>query len=414
MSARSLGNLSVSVCLALISVSCGGAAPSTSPVTSGPTLPTVPPAPAAAKLAFTTQPGGGTGGAVWSTQPVVTVYDATGNVVTGSSASIMLTAGGGTFACTTNPLSASSGVATFAGCKINEPGSYTLTAASSGLTSATSSSLSVTASTDPQTYTTGVTGGETDLKVYTASSASGPWVSPKLVTISGVNSLLTIDPQPILAQDGSILLVYAISDRNDLPNGSTRIGIASSSDGVSFVQRGIVYTAGSDGFPLVSDPCAVLLADGRIRVYFSNVGPRVYSVTSRDASGTSFGGLDTGIRSNINAGVCGAAKVGQEFFLYENGIVYSTSQDGLTFTSKGSVNITGDAPSVTALTGGGYVMAYQPDRAGPDKAVANLATSSDGVKWSIQASSVFPGNMPGLVATRDGRLLMYVVALHNK
>lgn len=270
------------------------------------------------------------------------------------------------------------------------------------------------APTAPSTYTTGITGGETDLKVYTGTSAAGPWANPKLVTISGVNALLVIDPQPILATDGSILLVYAISDRNDLPNGSTRIGIASSSDGVSFVQRSVVYTAGTDGFPLVSDPCAVMLPDGRIRVYFSNVGPRVYSVTSLDSTGTVFGGLDPGVRSNINAGVCGAAKVGQEYFLYENGIVYSTSADGLAFISKGSTNLSGDSPSVTMLPGGGYVMAYQPNRAGPDTAVANLASSSDGITWTVQSSGVFPGNMPGLVANRSGQLLMYVVALHNK
>ena len=37
---------------------------------------------AAAKLAFTTQPGGGTGGTAWTTQPAVTVQDAGGNTVT--------------------------------------------------------------------------------------------------------------------------------------------------------------------------------------------------------------------------------------------------------------------------------------------------------------------------------------------
>jgi len=140
----------------------------------------------------------------------------------------------------------------------------------------------------------------------------------------------------------------------------------------------------------------------------------VFSVTSLDAAATSFGGLDAGVRSNINGGVCGVTKVGQQFILYENGVVYSTSTDGLAFTSRGSTNIVGDAPSVTNVPGGGYVMAYQPNRAGPDTAVANLASSSDGINWVTQSSGVFPGNMPGLVANRSGQLLMYVVALHNK
>ena len=37
----------------------------------------------ASQLVFTTQPGGGTGGTAWTTQPKVTVEDAGGNPVTG-------------------------------------------------------------------------------------------------------------------------------------------------------------------------------------------------------------------------------------------------------------------------------------------------------------------------------------------
>lgn len=263
-------------------------------------------------------------------------------------------------------------------------------------------------------YTTGVTGGETDLKVYIASSPSGPWTNPQLVTISGVNALLAIDPQPILAADGSLLLIYAISTTNQLPSGSTRIGIASSTDGINFTQRNVVYTAGGDGFPNVSDPCAVLLPDGRVRVFIGNAGPRVYSATSTDSSGVSFtGALDTGIRSNINAGVCGAMRTGSQYFLYENGLVYSTSSDGLTFTSKGSVNLSGDAPSPIDI-GGSYVMAWQSNgRVGPDQGIASIATSSDGIVWNTVASGIFPGNMPGLVRNRSGQYLMYVVTLHG-
>lgn len=45
---------------------------------------------AAAKLAFTTQPGGGTGGTAWTTQPVVTLQDANGNTVTGTAQNVTL------------------------------------------------------------------------------------------------------------------------------------------------------------------------------------------------------------------------------------------------------------------------------------------------------------------------------------
>src|SRR5208337_4411925 len=94
---------------------------------------------AAAQLAFTTQPGGGGVNTAWTQQPAVTVEDAGGNTVTSSSASITLAIGtnpgGGTLTCTANPLAASSGVATFAGCRINNSGiGYTLTATSGALT----------------------------------------------------------------------------------------------------------------------------------------------------------------------------------------------------------------------------------------------------------------------------------------
>ena len=105
---------------------------------------------AATQLAFSTQPGGGANGAAWVTQPKVTVEDSGGNTVTGSSASISLAiatqpGSGATLTCTTNPLAASSGVATFAGCKIvGTAGTYTLSATSAGLTTATSGSFTIT------------------------------------------------------------------------------------------------------------------------------------------------------------------------------------------------------------------------------------------------------------------------------
>jgi len=87
----------------------------------------------AAQVGFTQQPGGGTGGVVWATQPKVTIQDAFGNTVTASVASVTLTITSGTgnpsgvLTCTANPKAAVAGVVTFAGCKINLAASgYTL------------------------------------------------------------------------------------------------------------------------------------------------------------------------------------------------------------------------------------------------------------------------------------------------
>lgn len=97
-------------------------------------------------LAFTASPSGSTGGVAFGTQPVVTVQDAGGNTVTSSTAPVTLSItnpAGATLTCTANPVNAVAGVATFAGCKINPAGTYTLTAASGSLTAATSASFTI-------------------------------------------------------------------------------------------------------------------------------------------------------------------------------------------------------------------------------------------------------------------------------
>jgi Spherulation-specific family 4 len=105
---------------------------------------------AAAKLAFTTQPGGGASGTGWSVQPAVSVKDASGNVVTGSASAVTLAiasqpGSGAVLRCTKNPVTASKGMASFAGCKITgKAGSYTLKATGGNLTSATSSTVRIT------------------------------------------------------------------------------------------------------------------------------------------------------------------------------------------------------------------------------------------------------------------------------
>ena len=103
----------------------------------------------ATHVVFAPSPSNSNAAAAFSTQPKVAVEDQFNNVVTGSSASIMLAintqpATGATLSCASNPLSASSGVASFSGCEITgTAGSYTLAATSAPLTSATSSPFTI-------------------------------------------------------------------------------------------------------------------------------------------------------------------------------------------------------------------------------------------------------------------------------
>jgi hypothetical protein len=176
---------------------------------------------AAKKLIITTQPGGGTGGTAWSTQPVVTVEDVAGNTVTSSSASVKLaiTTGtgtsGATIACTTNPLAASSGVVNFAGCAITLAGTgYTVKATSTGLTLATSSAFNVAvgpaALLNVTTNTTGGTGGTawTTQPVVKVQDAGGNTVTTSTASITlaiGTNpsgGALTCTANPVTASAG--------------------------------------------------------------------------------------------------------------------------------------------------------------------------------------------------------------------
>jgi hypothetical protein len=119
----------------------------------------------AAKLVFFTQPSGGAPNTAFATQPRVEVQDAGGNRRTaggGSGAAIALAivpgtgTAGAALTCTTNPLNASAGLATFAGCRINLAGtSYRLRATSSGLTVADSDPFNITPTNQPPNVNAG-------------------------------------------------------------------------------------------------------------------------------------------------------------------------------------------------------------------------------------------------------------------
>ena len=104
----------------------------------------------ATKLGFLVQPGGAIAGNPFTTQPVVAVQDANGyTVTTDNSTQVNIAIGtnpsGGTLTCTTNPVTVVNGLASFAGCRINNAGTgYTLIASGGSLTSATSASFNVT------------------------------------------------------------------------------------------------------------------------------------------------------------------------------------------------------------------------------------------------------------------------------
>ena len=118
-----------------------------------------------ANLVFVTQPGGGQPGVAWTQQPVVTVRDNYGNLVTTPvtvTLAIGTNPGGGTLYCPTSGTSVttSGGYAYFSGCYITAAGTgYTLVASSSGLTSATSTAFTIGSGATPVTLTDSIAPG---------------------------------------------------------------------------------------------------------------------------------------------------------------------------------------------------------------------------------------------------------------
>ena len=88
-----------------------------------------------AALAFTNQPSGSTAGTLWPSQPIVSVTDVGGNIVTTASPSIAISLTPGTgspgalLSCSASKVTASGGSAAFAGCFMTRAAAgYTLTA----------------------------------------------------------------------------------------------------------------------------------------------------------------------------------------------------------------------------------------------------------------------------------------------
>ncbi len=113
------------------------------------------------QLRFTQGPSTAAAGMPLSPTLQVSVEDQNGNVVTSSAAPVMLTLSGGSASLVgTTTVDAVNGVATFTGVTVNGVvGSYTLTATSTGLTSATISPFTLTAGAAAQIAINAINGG---------------------------------------------------------------------------------------------------------------------------------------------------------------------------------------------------------------------------------------------------------------
>ncbi|NCZ71440.1 MAG: hypothetical protein EBY80_15015, partial [Actinobacteria bacterium] len=168
----------------------------------------------ATALAITTQPVGGVlPGATLGTVPVVRVVDSAGNTVTSSTATITATVASGSVNATLTAASAtaSSGVATFTGMKVNQAGgNFTLTFASTGLTSVTSNQFTInrTAQSISFSYTGGAkTYTSADFRVSASTTSQLPVVfsstTPTVCDVSG-------DAAAIAGVTGAVVSVVGV------------------------------------------------------------------------------------------------------------------------------------------------------------------------------------------------------------
>ncbi|MCU1391431.1 MAG: sle [Ilumatobacteraceae bacterium] len=116
-----------------------------------------------AGVAFSTNPGGGSGNTPFAVQPVVNVFDAGGNPVAGA-VTLSIAAGtgaaGANLTCDANPAVAVAGVATFTGCRIDTLAANYQLVATVGSSTATSTAFGISvAAVATATFTTPPTGG---------------------------------------------------------------------------------------------------------------------------------------------------------------------------------------------------------------------------------------------------------------
>ncbi len=135
----------------------------------------------ATQLAFTTEPGGSAAGDTFSVQSIVTTENAGGGIALTDTSAVTLaitTPGGATLSCAANPSAAVAGVARFANCGIDLPGTYTLTATDGALTSAVSDSVTITPSATQLAFTT---------QPSAAAGGGSPFVVQPVVTVRDGN-----------------------------------------------------------------------------------------------------------------------------------------------------------------------------------------------------------------------------------
>ena len=272
---------------------------------------------AAAKLAFTAQPSGGTGGTAWAAQPVVTVQDAGGNTVTTNTSTVTMVIANnagpdGTLSGTLTK-AAVAGVASFSAnvLRIDKIGTgYTLTATDGSLTSATSSGFNIT------------TG-----------------------TASAANSTISAGPSSLVA-DGSATTTLTVTAKDAGNNTITGASVILSATGTAntWVQPGVTDVNGQTTGTLASTKAEAKTVSATINGTLITPSAAV-TFTADAASKLAF----TTQPANTAAGSTMASVAVQ--LQDANGNAVSQSGTAITLTANGSTLYSGTNPQSTDVSG---------------------------------------------------------------
>jgi hypothetical protein len=214
---------------------------------------------AASKLAFTTQPGNGTGGSAFSPQPVVALEDAIGNIVTGTAQNVTLAiqnnAGPNAILSGTKTVAVNTGtgLATFSGLSIDSTGNgYTLTA--TGNTVSTTPGVVVSSGFD-------VTMGPAVKIAITTQPGAGTGGSP--LTTQPVVTLLDAGGNRVTGTSQSITFAIQNNTGGGVLSGTNPVSVNTSTGQAAFTNLSIDkigngYTLTATGNSLSTSPGVII------------------------------------------------------------------------------------------------------------------------------------------------------------
>src|ERR1700730_15729579 len=305
------------------------------------------------KLAFTTQPPStGTAGQAFSV--TVQVQDANGNIVAGSNAQITVNSTPPGMSGTTT-LTAINGVAVFTDLVMNTAGSYSLTAASSGLTNATSTSITIGATTASQL-------------VFTAQPASGTAGQALTPAV-----MVTIEDNfgNVVASNGQVSIASTPAGVSGITTMTAVNGVATFNKLVLNTANNYTLTSSAAGLPGITSNTFTIVAGSSSKLAFTTQPPstgtagQAFSVTVQvqDANGNIVAGSNAQITVNSTPpGMSGTTTLTaiNGVAMFTDLVMNTAGSYALTATSSGLTNATSTSITIGAATASQLLFTTQP------------------------------------------------------